>query len=152
MNCLHFGNYTFIRGYISLCLYLWLKMNCRDDGDGARWRVHFCTPDDALVVRNILSFYIHILSQFVKPPSDTLLRYLVEDYWIPQYAPLRDEEEAEIDILCRCARLRFLGLGREKSQGLPGELHIEVALSKLLFIIKSKESLRPWTLDSWEVP
>jgi hypothetical protein len=35
-------------------------------------RVHFCTPDDALVVRNILSFY---LSQFVKPPSDTLLRY-----------------------------------------------------------------------------
>jgi hypothetical protein len=35
-------------------------------------RVHFCTPDDALVVRNILSF-IKILSQFVKPPSDTLL-------------------------------------------------------------------------------
>jgi hypothetical protein len=34
--------------------------------------VHFCTPDDALVVRNILSFYIKILSQFVKPPSDTL--------------------------------------------------------------------------------
>jgi hypothetical protein len=43
-------------------------------------RVHFCTPDDALVVRNILSFYTllsfyTILSQFVKPPSDTLLRY-----------------------------------------------------------------------------
>jgi hypothetical protein len=37
--------------------------------------VHFCTPDDALVVRNILSFYSQILSQFVKPPSDTLLRY-----------------------------------------------------------------------------
>jgi hypothetical protein len=28
-----------------------------------------------LVVRNILSLYIKILSQFVKPPSDTLLRY-----------------------------------------------------------------------------
>jgi hypothetical protein len=37
--------------------------------------VHFCTPDDALVVRNILSFYIGILSQFVKLPSDTHLRY-----------------------------------------------------------------------------
>jgi hypothetical protein len=36
--------------------------------------VHFCTPDDSLVVRNKLSF-IQILSQFVKPPSDTLLRY-----------------------------------------------------------------------------
>jgi hypothetical protein len=38
------------------------------------------TPDDALVVQNILSFYLYILfiiiySQFVKPPSDTLLRY-----------------------------------------------------------------------------
>jgi hypothetical protein len=33
------------------------------------------TPEDALVVRNILSFYIQILSQFVKPPRDTLLRY-----------------------------------------------------------------------------
>jgi hypothetical protein len=30
--------------------------------------VHFCTPDDALVVRNILGLYIQILSQFVKPP------------------------------------------------------------------------------------
>jgi hypothetical protein len=28
-------------------------------------KVHFCTPDDALVVRNILSFYIHTKSQFV---------------------------------------------------------------------------------------
>jgi hypothetical protein len=36
--------------------------------------VHFCTPDDALVVGNILSF-LYILSQVVKPPSDTLLRY-----------------------------------------------------------------------------
>jgi hypothetical protein len=35
----------------------------------------FCTPDDALVVRNILSFYIQILSQFVKPPSETLYPY-----------------------------------------------------------------------------
>jgi hypothetical protein len=31
--------------------------------------------NDALVVRNILSFYLQILSQFVKPPSDTLFRY-----------------------------------------------------------------------------
>jgi hypothetical protein len=31
--------------------------------------------DDALLVRNILSFYRQILPQFVKPPSDTLLRY-----------------------------------------------------------------------------
>jgi hypothetical protein len=30
--------------------------------------VHFCTADDALVVQNI--FYILILSQFVKPPSE----------------------------------------------------------------------------------
>jgi hypothetical protein len=37
---------------------------------------HFCTPDDALVVRNMLGFYIQSLSQFVKPPSDNLLRYL----------------------------------------------------------------------------
>jgi hypothetical protein len=36
--------------------------------------VFFCTPDDALVVRNILSFHIQIPSQFVKSPSDTLLR------------------------------------------------------------------------------
>jgi hypothetical protein len=34
------------------------------------------SSDDALVVRNILNFYIQILSQFVKPPSDTLLRYV----------------------------------------------------------------------------
>jgi hypothetical protein len=33
-------------------------------------RVQICTPDDELVVRNILSFYIQILSQFVKPPSE----------------------------------------------------------------------------------
>jgi hypothetical protein len=40
--------------------------------------VHFCTPDGALVVRNILSFLYtyNILSQFVKPPSDTLLRWV----------------------------------------------------------------------------
>jgi hypothetical protein len=37
--------------------------------------VQFCTPDDALVVQNIIVFYIKILSQFVKPPSDTLLPY-----------------------------------------------------------------------------
>jgi hypothetical protein len=35
--------------------------------------MHFCTPDDGLVVRNILSFMYKILSQFVKPPSNTLL-------------------------------------------------------------------------------
>jgi threonine/homoserine/homoserine lactone efflux protein len=28
-------------------------------------------------VRNIMSFYIAILSQFVKPPSDILLRYII---------------------------------------------------------------------------
>jgi hypothetical protein len=35
------------------------------------------TPDDALLVRNtsILGYYIEIISQFVKPSSDTLLRY-----------------------------------------------------------------------------
>jgi hypothetical protein len=38
-------------------------------------RVHISTPDDTLVLRNILSFFIQILSQFVKP-SDTLLRYI----------------------------------------------------------------------------
>jgi hypothetical protein len=32
--------------------------------------------DNALVVQNIFSFYIQILSQFVKPPRDTLLRYI----------------------------------------------------------------------------
>jgi hypothetical protein len=37
--------------------------------------VHFCTPDDALVGRNILSFYITILSQFVKPTSDLSLLF-----------------------------------------------------------------------------
>jgi hypothetical protein len=31
--------------------------------------MNVCAPDDALVVRNIFSI------QFVKPPSDTLLRY-----------------------------------------------------------------------------
>jgi hypothetical protein len=36
--------------------------------------VNLCTPDDVIVVRNILSFYIRILCQFAKPPSDTLLR------------------------------------------------------------------------------
>jgi hypothetical protein len=36
--------------------------------------------DDALVVRNILSFEYKILSQFVKPPSDTLLRYMRTNY------------------------------------------------------------------------
>jgi hypothetical protein len=30
---------------------------------------------DALAVRNILTFYIQILSQFVIPPSDAVLRY-----------------------------------------------------------------------------
>jgi hypothetical protein len=39
-----------------------------------RTEMNFRTPDDALVVRNILSFFIQILSQFVKRPSDTLLR------------------------------------------------------------------------------
>jgi hypothetical protein len=33
---------------------------------------HFRTPDGALVVRNILSFYTQILSQYVQPPSYTL--------------------------------------------------------------------------------
>jgi hypothetical protein len=33
------------------------------------------TPDDGVVCRNILSFCKQILSLFVKPPSDTLLRY-----------------------------------------------------------------------------
>jgi hypothetical protein len=43
--------------------------------EGSWYEVHFCTPDDALVVRNVLSFfYIQNLSQFVKSPSDTLLR------------------------------------------------------------------------------
>jgi hypothetical protein len=37
--------------------------------------VHYCTPDDALVVRNILSSLYTNPFQFVKPPSDTLLRY-----------------------------------------------------------------------------
>jgi hypothetical protein len=36
-------------------------------------RVHFCTPDDALVARNILSFYIQIFSRFVKPPLFDIL-------------------------------------------------------------------------------
>jgi hypothetical protein len=37
--------------------------------------IHFCTPDDALVVRIILSCYIQFHSQFVKPPSVTPLLY-----------------------------------------------------------------------------
>jgi hypothetical protein len=37
--------------------------------------IYFALPDDAPVVRYILIFYIQILSQFVNPPSDTLLRY-----------------------------------------------------------------------------
>jgi hypothetical protein len=41
--------------------------------------VHFCTPDDALVARNILSFYIRILFQFVKPPSDNYNRLPVQN-------------------------------------------------------------------------
>jgi hypothetical protein len=47
--------------------------------------VHLCTPDDALVVQNILRFfffwfffYIQILSQLVKPLSDTLLRLHID--------------------------------------------------------------------------
>jgi hypothetical protein len=42
---------------------------------GETFSVHFRTPDNALVMPNIMSFYIQTLSQFVKPPSDTLLRY-----------------------------------------------------------------------------
>jgi hypothetical protein len=38
--------------------------------------VHFRTPDGALVVRN----FIQSLSQFVKPPSDTLLRYSLQRF------------------------------------------------------------------------
>jgi hypothetical protein len=34
---------------------------------------HFCLG--VHFVRNILSFYIQLISQFVKPPSDTLIRY-----------------------------------------------------------------------------
>jgi hypothetical protein len=46
---------------------------------------HFCTHDDALVLQNILSFFMY-KAQFVKPPSDTLLRYdsiytLADDAW-----------------------------------------------------------------------
>jgi hypothetical protein len=41
------------------------------------FRPHFCTPNDALVVRYILSFTYKILSRFVKLPSDTLLRYFI---------------------------------------------------------------------------
>jgi hypothetical protein len=37
--------------------------------------VHFCTPDDSLLVQDILSFTYKIKSLFVKPPSDTLFRY-----------------------------------------------------------------------------
>jgi hypothetical protein len=44
--------------------------------------VHFCTPDEALVVQNKLSFYIQILSQFVEPPSDTLLRIHLRLYGV----------------------------------------------------------------------
>jgi hypothetical protein len=45
--------------------------------------VHRGTPDDALVVRNILSFYIQTLYQFVKPPSsDTIFRYI---HWVSQF-------------------------------------------------------------------
>jgi hypothetical protein len=39
--------------------------------------VHFCTSDDTLVVRNILSFFYTNQSQFVKPPRDALLRYIM---------------------------------------------------------------------------
>jgi hypothetical protein len=52
------------------------------------FRVHFCTPDDALVLRNILSFYIQILSQFVKPPSDTLFRYFNMFHLVPSPSSL----------------------------------------------------------------
>jgi hypothetical protein len=41
-------------------------------------RVHFCTPENALLVWNILSFKYKILSQFVKPPSDTLASWLLQ--------------------------------------------------------------------------
>jgi hypothetical protein len=44
------------------------------------------TPDDALVVQNILSFQIQILSQFVKPPSDTLVQFF-KSYYLHKLAP-----------------------------------------------------------------
>jgi hypothetical protein len=34
--------------------------------------VYFFTPYDALLMRKILSFYIQLFPQFVKPPSGTL--------------------------------------------------------------------------------
>jgi hypothetical protein len=47
------------------------------------FRVHLCIPDDAhAVVRNILSFYIQILSQFVKPPSDTVSTFVISTCFI----------------------------------------------------------------------
>jgi hypothetical protein len=51
--------------------------------------LHLCTPDDALVVRNILSFYKQILSKFVKPPSDTLLRYFNMFHLAPSLSSLQ---------------------------------------------------------------
>jgi hypothetical protein len=66
-------------------------INCIDEGETfwndeveyheIKLKVRFCTPGDALVVRNILSFIYKILSQFVKPPSDTLLRERVNVYF-----------------------------------------------------------------------
>jgi hypothetical protein len=76
---------TYKTGVYGLILYTYffmltatLLITCKEDGkvteEGKNhFALHFCTPDDALVVRNI--FYIQILSQFVKPPCDTLLRY-----------------------------------------------------------------------------
>jgi hypothetical protein len=51
--------------------------------------VNFCTPDNAVVARNILSFYIQILSQFVKPPSDTLRRYFKMFHLAPSPSSLQ---------------------------------------------------------------
>jgi hypothetical protein len=62
--------------------------------------VHFCTPDDdGLVEQNILSFLYKILSQFVKPPSDTLLRYFNMSHLAPSPSSLQQNSSLTFLIL-----------------------------------------------------
>jgi hypothetical protein len=51
--------------------------------------VLFCIPDDAQVVRSILSFIYKILSYFVKPPNDTVLGYFIMFHVVPSPSPVQ---------------------------------------------------------------
>jgi hypothetical protein len=64
--------------------------------------VNFRTPDDALVVAKYIQFYIQILSQFVKPPRDTLLRYFNIFHLVPSPSSLQFIEKFTETLYNHC--------------------------------------------------